>query len=253
MTRSFADHFTPVAPAYAAFRPRYPDALFDWLAQIAPARRLAWDCATGSGQAASGLARHFDRVVATDASPEQIAAAVAHPKISYRVAPAEAGGLEPSSADLITVAQALHWLDLPRFYAEAERVLVEGGVLAAWSYGKPECGTDEIDGLIGGLYTSTLGPYWPPERKFVETGYRTLPFPFPELSPPLLSMELSWTSAEFLGYLRTWSSVIRFMKERRSDPVEPIAQPLASLWSARRIVRWPLAIRVGRKERQRTP
>ena len=113
----FSDHFAAVAAAYADFRPRYPAALLAWLAEHAPARTLAWDCATGSGQAALDLAPHFARVIATDASAAQIATAPAHPGVEYRLAPAEASGLADASIDLITVAQALHWFDLERFYA----------------------------------------------------------------------------------------------------------------------------------------
>ena len=123
MSRPFPDHFSGVAGAYAEFRPRYPDALFDWLAEAAPSRELAWDCATGNGQAAVALARVFTRVVATDASAEQVQAATPHPRVEYRVGPAEESGLTSDSADAVTVAQALHWFDRPSFYAEASRVL----------------------------------------------------------------------------------------------------------------------------------
>src|SRR5512143_4103348 len=249
MKRKFSDHFSPVAPRYAAFRPGYPDALFEWLAGLAPSRALAWDCATGNGQAAEGLARHFERVVATDASAAQIAAAAPNPRIYYRVAAAEESGLPPSSADLVTVAQALHWFDLQRFYGEVERVLVPGGVLAAWTYGMLETGDAKIDALLDEFYTATLGPFWPPERRHVETGYRTLPFPYPELPAAQFSMERRWTLEELLGFLRTWSATVRFTEINRLDPVEPLGKKIAPLWEGARMIRWPLAIRAGHKER----
>ena len=135
---SFKDYFSDAAASYATFRPRYPAALFDFVATLPIRRGTVWDCATGNGQAAIPLAEHFDRVIATDASADQIAHAEPHPRVSYRVALADASGLEvASSVDLVTVAQALHWFPLDRFFGEVRRVLVPDGVLAVWCYTRP--------------------------------------------------------------------------------------------------------------------
>ena len=249
MTDAFADHFTSVAADYASFRPTYPAALFAWLADIVPGRALAWDCAAGSGQASRGLAAHFERVIATDASAAQIAAAASHPRVEYRVAPAEASGLPDGVVDLVTVAQALHWFDLDRFYAEARRVLKPGGVLAVWTYGVLSVAGEAVDARARAFYRETVGPYWPPERRHVESGYRTLPFPFAELETPAFRMEASWSLPELLGYFRSWSATARYLAERGHDPVEALAAELASLWgspSDRRTITWPLALRAGR-------
>ncbi len=248
MTNPFTDHFAPVAADYASFRPRYPASLFAWLASIAPGRALAWDCAAGSGQASRDLAAYFERVVATDASATQIAAAVPHPRVDYRVAPAEASGLPEAAVDLITVAQALHWFDLDRFYAEARRVLRPGGILAAWTYGVLAVAGEAVDAQVQTFYQETVGPYWPPERRYVESGYRTLPFPFVELEPPEFHMEVSWTLPELLGYLRSWSATGRYLAEQGHDPVTALAAVLAPLWGSprdRRRITWPLAVRAG--------
>ncbi|HEY6066574.1 MAG TPA: class I SAM-dependent methyltransferase, partial [Thermoanaerobaculia bacterium] len=178
---SFPDHFSGVAGAYAEHRPRYPDRLFEWVAGLAPRRELAWDCATGNGQAALGLADHFERVIATDASPAQIAAAVPHPRVEYRVAPAESSGLAAESADVVTVGQALHWFDRPAFYAEVRRVLRPGGVLAAWTYGHCLLGDPSADAAMRRFYSETVGPCWPPERALVDEGYRSIELPFEEI------------------------------------------------------------------------
>jgi ubiquinone/menaquinone biosynthesis C-methylase UbiE len=127
---AFKDHFSDRAAGYARARPRYPPQLFSALAGLTGARRLAWDCGTGNGQAAIGLAEHFDRVHATDASAAQLRQAEAHPRIRYEEAPESASGLAGHSADLVTVAQAAHWFDLDAFYREVNRVLRPGGVLA---------------------------------------------------------------------------------------------------------------------------
>jgi SAM-dependent methyltransferase len=247
----FADHFSGVAAGYATHRPSYPDALFDWLGSLAPARDVAWDCAAGSGQATLALTAHFGRVFATDASDAQLRSAPSHPRVEYRVATAEASGLPAATVDLITVAQAVHWFDFDRFHAEVRRVARKGGILAVWSYGLHRIDGAAIDRAIHRFYTDVVGEYWPPERRLIEEGYRTIPFPFPEIVPPAFEMMSVWTLAQLLGYLRTWSSVSRYREARGEDPVTALGDELSGLWGApgqTRQVVWPLALRVGRVE-----
>jgi SAM-dependent methyltransferase len=246
---TFQDHFAPVATSYADFRPSYPPALFAWLATLVPRHELAWDCAAGSGQASIDLVAHFQRVVATDASRAQIDAAIPHPRIDYRVAPAEASGLTLASVDLVTVAQALHWFDLAAFYTEVRRVLHPDGVLAVWTYGVLTVEGGEVDALVQRFYHDTVGPYWPPERAHVENGYRALPFPFAEIAAPPFAMAAVWTLPQLLGYFRSWSATGRFIAANGDDPVAALEEQLAPQWgeSGRgRQVTWPLALRVGR-------
>src|SRR5262249_48916706 len=157
------------------------------------------------GQAAVSLASRFDRVFATDASREQIDNAEVHPKIVYRVAPAEESGLERASVDLVTVAQALHWFDLDRFYPEVRRVAATGGVLAAWCYNRLTV-EPAVDSVVERYYEEIVGPYWPPERAKVEQGYTSLPFPVEEIRHPEFEMQERWTLAHLVGYLGTWSA-----------------------------------------------
>jgi SAM-dependent methyltransferase len=249
MSPTFHDHFSGVASRYADFRPHYPAGLFDYLATLAPRDLVVWDCACGNGQATLDLAQHFDRVIATDASKEQIASATPHPHVEYRVAPAEQSGLPDASAGLITVAQALHWFDLDRFYAEAKRVLRPSGVLAAWAYGINEVEGNRVNELVQNFYSRTVGPYWPPERKLVESGYRTIPFPFTELAPPAFRMEARWTLEQLLGYFSTWSATNRFIKATGCNPLEPLSEALVRVWgeaNSPRLIVWPLSLRLGR-------
>jgi len=244
--KSFKDHFSGHSSSYAEYRPTYPDALFAFLADCCTGHSLAWDCATGSGQAALALSEYFDRVIATDASEAQIREAESKAGIEYRVARAEASGLDDDSIELITVGQALHWFDIPAFLDESQRVLVEGGVLAVWSYERcaiePAC-----DALINELYLDAVGPYWPAERAFVEGGYRSIELPMPSISAPEFSMKKQWAVEEMLGYLRTWSASQRYMKANGSDPVVLIQERLSRAWGeGRREVSWPLSIKIGR-------
>lgn len=246
--KPFIDHFSQVAQDYAQFRPVYPAALFAHLAQLCASPAQAWDCACGSGQASRGLAEVFEHVIATDASAAQIASARAHPRVEYRVAPAEDCGLPTASMDLVTVAQALHWLDLARFYAEALRVLRPGGVLAVWSYGRLELEGAEVDARVQGFYREVIAPYWPPGREHVDDGYRNLPFPLPQMPMPPFNMTLRWTLAHFAGYVRSWSATARYMQQHGHDPVSGLVRQLEPLWDQDepRLIRWPLAVRCGR-------
>lgn len=245
---SFADHFSGVSAAYAAFRPRYPDALFQFLAREAPSRDEAWDAGTGSGQAAVGLAHHFAHVTATDASAAQIQQALPDPRISYRVAAADASGLETATVDLVTAAQALHWFDRPRFWAEARRVLRPRGVVAVWTYTMFEI-APPIDQIVRRFYSDVVGPYWPPERRITEERYQTIEFPFAEFAAPDFVIEQQVTLDDVAGYIRTWSATRGFMQQQRYDPVDPLIAELAPLWGQpqhTRLARWPVAMRVGR-------
>jgi ubiquinone/menaquinone biosynthesis C-methylase UbiE len=248
MTAEFQDHFSARAVGYAAYRPSYPAGLFGWLAEASPREDVAWDCATGSGQAALGLAPYFRRIVATDASPAQLEHAKAASNIEYRMATAESSGLGDQSVDLVTVAQALHWFDRHRFFNEARRVLRPGGVLACWMYNRMRVSTD-FDRLVGYLYTDIVGPFWPGDRVLVDQDYRTIELPFPELAPPRFEMTEQWSFQHVVGYLRTWSAVTRYLQAKGHDPVALVEPELLAAWGnpdQTRSVCWPLVVRVAR-------
>ena len=248
---TFHDHFSGFATKYAGFRPHYPSSLFDYLAMVVPTSSHVWDCACGNGQATLDLAERFARVVATDGSQEQLAAATPHPKVEYRVALAEQSGLEDHSVGLVTVAQALHWFDFDRFYAEAKRVLSPGGVFAAWAYGIDQVEGEAANEIAQDYYSNVVGPYWPPERRLVEEGYRTIPFPFSEIVPPVFLMETHWTLEQLLGYFSSWSATNRFIRAKGYNPLEPLSTALSKVWpdpSSTRRITWPLAVRIGRRE-----
>src|SRR6478672_8341336 len=225
---SFSDHYSSSASHYASFRPGYPPELFAWLASIAPDRRRAWDCATGSGQAAMPLADHFAHVVATDPSVAQLAHASSRSGVEYAAMSAEDSALAAGSVSLVTVAQALHWFDRPRFWAEARRVLVAGGVLAVWSYGLLTLHDHALDDIMRRFHGETVGPYWPAERRLVDEGYRSLELPFEEVDAPAFSMQARWTLEHLAGYLSTWSAVLRARTATGQDPVAGVLELLRS-------------------------
>jgi ubiquinone/menaquinone biosynthesis C-methylase UbiE len=245
----FEDHFSRLALEYSLHRPQYPDALFEYLASVVPATNLAWDCGTGNGQAALQLAKFFRKVYATDASPDQIAQAVAHPKVEYRVQSAEKVTLESDVIDLVTVAIAVHWFNLDQFYQEVKRVLKPGGVLAVWTYHLPQIEL-AIDRIIDTYYRSVLGEYWPERIRYLEEKYETLPFPFQEFMPPNFEMRAQWDLNRLVGFLSSWSAVKRYIDRNGVHPMEEIWEQLNIAWGKEdliREVRWKLYIRLGRK------
>lgn len=240
------DFFSAQATDYSKYRPHYPDSLFSYLASISPERELAWDCATGNGQAAVELARHFRQVIATDLSDKQLAESVAHPKVEYRKATAEHSGLEDMSANLITVAQAFHWFDQPQFFHEVRRVCRPGGVLAIWCY-ELAVVNENVDTTVLRLYRDLLGGYWDPARRLVEEGYKNEKFPFNELTPPVFDMHTDWDFGEFLGYLGTWSAWQKYLREKGEGELVKFASELKEAWgnpAEKKRVGWPLSLRV---------
>jgi hypothetical protein len=241
------DTFGAAANAYRAFRPTYPEALYAYLASLCPQHRWALDCATGNGQVAVDLARYFDRVVAFDSSPAQIAAAVRHARVEYRVGTAESLPFPESRFDLATVAQAAHWFDLEKFYARLRPVMVAGGVVAIWGYSY--CRIDaEIDRVVAERLLPLIEPYWAQGNRIILERYRTIEFPFVEVAWPGFTATHLWARETFLNYMRTWSSYRRYVAEEGIEPMPALDRALAELWpnAEAKPVIFDLVGRVGR-------
>jgi len=241
---SFQDHFSKQSSIYLKARPTYPDELFTYLAGIAPARELCWDCATGNGQAAISLAEHFKKVIATDGSAQQINNAMPRANIEYRVATAEQSGLDDHSADLITVATAAHWFDHTAFYAEAQRVARTDGILAVWSYSEA-CINPELDKLMEWFMYDFLHDYWPEGRWYVRNSYETLPFPFKQMLTPQFYCNRTWKLSQWLEYIKSWSSYNRYVATHQTDPLLHLLDKLGGLWKDDELkqIKWKLHLK----------
>jgi SAM-dependent methyltransferase len=239
------DRFSGHAPLYAQFRIDYPDELYDAIMQRVPNPLRAWDCATGNGQVAGALADRFAQVDATDISETQLLLAVQKPNIMYQVSVAERTPFPDHAFDLITVAQALHWFDVNAFHEEVRRVAKPGAVIAEWGYGLAQISGD-IDPIVLDFYRNRVGPYWDPQRKHIDAGYATLPFPFANVERPVFNVRRGWTLDRFLNYLRTWSAVRQYIHENEEDPVVVLGEALGKQWGdGEREIVFPTFTRIG--------
>lgn len=244
----FQDHFSGHSGAYARARPGYPPELFAFVASLPAERRVAWDCGTGSGQAARPLSDWFSAVFASDASAAQAAKAKRAPKVHYAVAAAERPPLRERSVDLVTVAQALHWFDFAAFFPAVWRVARPGAAFAAWCYGNCQV-TPEVDAVYARLYGDIVGPYWPRERVHVEQGYRSIPMPFPPLAAPAFAMEARWNLAGYLAYLDTWSATQAYLRATGRHPFDLVRADFERAWGDPATVKkisFPLSLLAGR-------
>ena len=245
--KAVKDYFSSQSLQYSIYRPKYPKRLFNYLLGECRERELAWDVGTGSGQVAQSLSLYFEKVYATDASSSQIVNAIPKSNINYAVANEQAPALKRRSVNLITVAQALHWFDMEVFYAEADRVLKRYGLIACWSYGRFTIDL-KIDREIDRLYSELLKGFWAPEMRFVETGYRSLSFPFRELRAPKFVIKSVWNFEKMIGYLKSWSAVENFILRKGYNPIDENKERLKYSWgdiAINKEVEWQISIRVG--------
>jgi ubiquinone/menaquinone biosynthesis C-methylase UbiE len=243
----FRDHFSGNADTYAAFRPGYPDELFDYLTSLTIRQDLAWDCGTGNGQAALALAQRFRRVIATDASQAQLSHAVQHQRIEYRTEGTESTSLDDQSVDLTTVSTAVQWCDFDRFFAEVRRVSRPGAILAVWAYRVPSV-SPSVDAVLNKYADETLAPYWPERVEYLNQHYRTLPFPFEELRPPRFTIRKNWDLHHLVGMMRSWSGTTAYLDAKRVDPIQQLLPDLTAAWGSPDDVHpmtWDVFMRVG--------
>ncbi len=240
------DNFSTGSSEYATFRPESPKEIFDFIYSKVNNNNTAWDCGTGNGQVATVLAHKFSLVFGTDISQQQLDLAQKKENITYLNERAEQTSLQDTSIDLVTIAQAIHWFDFDKFYAEVNRVAAPGGIIAAWTYSTMKL-TPEIDAVIDTLYEDITGPYWDKERSYVDEGYHTIPFPFKEIAAPEFRIMKHWSLEQFAGYLRTWSGVKHYIAKENQDPILLVMDDLKKAWGSSELqeIRWPVHIRIG--------
>ncbi|MCX2680298.1 class I SAM-dependent methyltransferase [Galbibacter sp. EGI 63066] len=241
------DNFSSQSDKYAKYRPAYPSRLYQYLNSLVPNKNMVWDCGTGNGQVAFELAKTFNKVFATDISQSQIDHAPQADNIGYSIQPAEKTNFPDHQFDLIVIAQAIHWFDFEKFYAEVRRTAKENALIAVMGYGRIEISA-ELDEILSRFYHNTIGTYWDEERKYIDEHYKTIPFPFEEIQVPKFVNKLRWTKGHLIGYLKTWSAVKHYIKQNGSNPVDSIMSTIEQHWGDReeREVRFPLLFRVGK-------
>lgn len=247
---SFHDHFSDKAALYATARPRYPDALIAYIASLAPQRESVWDCGTGNGQAAVFLAKYFRQVAATDPSAEQVSRAETCPSVTYSVQAAETTNFPDHAFDAVCVAQALHWFDHEKFFAECQRVMKPGAVFAAWGYSDTKV-TPEFDEAFKRLVLPGIAGDWPAQNSILWRNYQDVKHPFRTLKAPAFEIRVAWNFDQFMAYVHTWSALRRHINREGKQAIDEAGRQLAAAWGSvtqtREIV-MPLAVIVGINE-----
>ena len=247
------DLFSTDSQKYARYRPGYPEELLQFIEELLEERNKAWDCGTGNGQIAAALSEFMQHVEATDISRQQLEKVIIKkPNIRYSLQPAEKTNFPDKYFDLVTVAQAVHWFDMPKFFEEVRRVLKPGGIIAVMGYGLFRSNV-EADRIIDHFYRVIIGPYWDEERKYLDEKYRTIPFPFEEIPVPDFQLNDTWSFDRLKGYLRTWSAVKNYVEEQERDPVALIEKELHDSFGRKNKVMFPIFLRVGKLPREEAP
>ncbi|MEO6819236.1 MAG: methyltransferase domain-containing protein [Ginsengibacter sp.] len=241
------DNFSFQSNNYAKYRPQYPLEFFDYLFSIIPNKENAWDCGTGNGQVAFELAKKFEHVFATDISQSQIDNALQANNIVYSVQPAESTNFENRQFDLIVIAQAIHWFDFEKFYAEARRTAKTNALICVVGYGLVEI-DEKLDSVISNFYKNVIGIYWDKERKYIDEKYQTIPFSFSEIHTSKFVNKLTWRIEHLIGYINTWSTVKHFIKKNGNNPVDKLQIEIEKIWGneVMREISFPLLLRIGR-------
>lgn len=243
---STKDLFSGHSKIYAAFRPTYPEELYQFIFKHVARKSVAWDCATGNGQAAQRLAKDFKKVFATDISQKQLDQAAQAENIFYSVSKAEETSFPDNQFDLITVGQAIHWINTNDFYQEAIRTSKPDGILAVWGYSLLTI-NPEIDKLIQDFYTNVVGKYWDQARKLVDEKYKNIPFPFEVIPTPEFSLNVNWTIDHLAGYLTSWSATQKYIETHSVNPVPELVERIKPIWKDEiKSASFPLFLKLGK-------
>ena len=241
------DLFSKQSDLYARYRPTYPKELYDYILSFVKEKNIAWDCATGNGQAAVALADHFKKVIATDISAAQIEKATFKENIEYIVGPAESTPFQENTFDLVTIAQAYHWIKWKEFKKEVTRVCKPGAIIAIWTYYRNTIGGKKIDDAVHNFYENVTKPYWDYERKYVEEKYTTVEFDYDLLPVKDFETTLEWQREDLIGYISSWSALQKFIKVNGHSPITIIEEEIKKLWPKDEVkkVTFPIYLKLG--------
>ena len=242
------DLFSKQSDLYARYRPTYPKELYEYILSFVKEKNTVWDCATGNGQAAVVLAAHFKKVIATDISAAQIEKATLKENIEYLVCPAESTLFADNTFDLVTVAQAYHWLKWKEFKKEVTRVCKPEAIIAIWTYNRNKIGDKKIDDTIFSFYENVTKPFWDYERKYVEELYKTVEFDYELLPVKDFETTLNWQREDMIGYISSWSAIQKYIKVNGHSPIPMIEKELINLWPKGEVkkVSFPIYLKLGK-------
>lgn len=267
------------AKLYAKYRPTYPESVYSEIKKFCESPEgsgsdVALDVGCGNGQSTFPLTTSFKTVLGRDISEKQISEAKSHGhNIEFSVGPAEdLSFLEDSTVDLVTSAQAIHWMDRPKFYQEVTRVLRPGGALVVYGYGNAVLDRTEANEVVWQFYENTLDGYWANERGHIEDSFARIELPFKgwyrltihlklssgsgKLSKlDTLSIDRTWDVDSLVGYLSSWSAWQTFLKSNpNSSALADVGKKLKSIYKdmgtkevTSVAVTWPIFMLFGRK------
>lgn len=240
------DNFSEQAETYAQYRPAYPKELYDYIFAHLQKKGVAWDCGTGSGQVAAYLAEYFNKVYASDISEEQMNFAPQISNITYVNAPAEKTPFPDNIFDLVTVAQAIHWFNFDRFYAEVQRTTKKSALIAVIGYGMVRV-NKLLNPMVDQFYDEVFQNYFMENRAYLDAHYATIPFPFSEIETPDFSISCDWSVSDLEGYFNSWSAVQKIKEEEGHNPVNQVIGRIKEYWGKDELkeVEFPIFIRLG--------
>lgn len=223
--------FNQESDKYFLNRPRYPLELYRLTRDNCRKRDTAWDCACGNGQVSIDLIPYFSKIEATDINENQLKNSFNDSRISYSLQNSEVTNFPALYFDAVCVAQALHWLDTEKYFAEVKRVLKPGGLFACWGYSFFHV-NEEIDTVIRSRLLERIDPYWSAQNRILHNRYRDIAFPFRKLNLPEIKMAVQWNLNQLLAYLETWSAVKLYREKEQKNIIEELRPLLLQKWDS---------------------
>ncbi|KAH3672064.1 hypothetical protein WICMUC_004465 [Wickerhamomyces mucosus] len=219
---------------YQDKRPGYPPSLFKAISDYHKGdRKVALDVGSGPGTASFPLLEYFDKVIATDPSDIMIKPGIEaitpdlKDRISFHVSSGEEfKNIEDGSVDLITCAEALHWINHENFFKEASRVLKPNGTIAFWGYIEPIFIDHPKSNDIYEKYVFEddryMGPLWKPGKHYLRYFFNDVKIPAEEFKDvekhdyypgktqkktAYFLGDENYSMKKFADYLSSWSAV----------------------------------------------